>query len=191
MEQPRIYSADGIILKRKNVGEADRILTMFAKQYGKIRVLAKGVRKITSRRSSHVELFRFVHVIIHRGKTFDMVSEAETIKPFEGISDTVTKIHFAYYLCELVDHLTAEAVRHDDIVENLTKALDTISKSRMDKECTVITTEFAVWLVKNLGFIPPTQTIVPSSIPTLIEHITERKFHTPRILRKLWESRVR
>jgi DNA repair protein RecO (recombination protein O) len=54
MVSGKIYIAEGIILKRRNLGETDRILTVFSRQYGKIKILAKGVRKINSRRSGHI-----------------------------------------------------------------------------------------------------------------------------------------
>ncbi|MBI4096902.1 MAG: DNA repair protein RecO, partial [Candidatus Levybacteria bacterium] len=52
----RTFRTEGIIIKRKNFGEADRILTVFTKEYGKLQVKAKGIRRIPSRRSAHVEL---------------------------------------------------------------------------------------------------------------------------------------
>jgi len=62
------YKAEGIVIKRKNFGEADRILTVFTKKYGKIKVLAKGVRRITSRRGPNVELFNQVELVLHQGR---------------------------------------------------------------------------------------------------------------------------
>ena len=53
----RTYKTEGIILKRINFGEADRILTSYTKHFGKISLLAKGVRKITSRKGGNIELF--------------------------------------------------------------------------------------------------------------------------------------
>jgi len=52
------YKTEGIIIKRKNFGEADRILTIFTKNKGKISIVAKGVRKINSRRAPHIELLQ-------------------------------------------------------------------------------------------------------------------------------------
>ena len=52
----RNFKTEGIIIKRRDYGEADRILTVMTREYGKLKIKAKGVRKITSRRSAHIEL---------------------------------------------------------------------------------------------------------------------------------------
>ena len=62
----RAYKTEAIIIKRRNFGEADRILTILTKNYGKIQVRAPGVRKITSRRSSHIELLNFSSLTLYR-----------------------------------------------------------------------------------------------------------------------------
>src|SRR3990167_3836469 len=85
MTSVRIYKAQGIILARKNVGEADRVLTVFTNEYGKVRVIAKGIRRINSRRSPHLEVFNHVGLMIRHGKAMDSVTEAETIESFPAI----------------------------------------------------------------------------------------------------------
>ncbi|MBI2622470.1 DNA repair protein RecO, partial [Candidatus Microgenomates bacterium] len=72
----RSYRAEGIILKRTNFGEADRFLTVFSKRHGKIKILAKGVRRITSRRGPNIELFNLATLYIHKGRHLDILTEA-------------------------------------------------------------------------------------------------------------------
>lgn len=74
---------EGIILKRRNLGEADRILTVFSKNLGKISVLAKGVRRITSRRAGNVELLNRVSMYLHRAKSFLILTEAISLNTFQ------------------------------------------------------------------------------------------------------------
>ena len=73
---------DGVILKRSNFGEADKLVTIFSKQQGKIKVLAKGIRRIKSKRAPHLELFNYTTLILHHGKSFDIVTEAKIINDF-------------------------------------------------------------------------------------------------------------
>ncbi|EKD66911.1 MAG: DNA repair protein RecO, partial [uncultured bacterium] len=75
-----VYRVSAFILRRSNVGEADKILTIFSKKIGKLRVIAKGIRKISSRRGPHVDLFNEVSMMLHHGKTMDIVTEVTTIK---------------------------------------------------------------------------------------------------------------
>ena len=72
------YKADGIIVARKNFGETDKLVTIFTKQYGKKVVLAKGIRRITSRRAPHLELFSAVSLVLRSGKSFDYITLVST-----------------------------------------------------------------------------------------------------------------
>src|SRR3990167_4660571 len=105
----RTYKTEGIIIKRKNFGEADRIITVLTRNHGKIQVKATGVRKIQSRRSSHVELLNHASLFIYKGRgSLPILTEAETIDSFQDIKNDLTKVGFAYHICELIDGLCAE-----------------------------------------------------------------------------------
>ena len=65
----RTHKTEGIIIKRRNYGEADRILTVFTKYNGKIQVKATGIRRIPSRRSAHVELLNYSVLNLYKGIT--------------------------------------------------------------------------------------------------------------------------
>ena len=66
----RSFKAEGIVIKRSNYSEADRIVTIFTKKNGKIKVKANGVRKIASRRSPHIELFNYCVFGLYQGKKY-------------------------------------------------------------------------------------------------------------------------
>jgi len=104
----RNLKVDGIILKRKNVGEADRILTVFTKQFGKLSIKAAGVRKIASRRASHIELLNLVQMGLYKGQGMHVLTEAVSTESFSSIKADLTKVGFAYHICELVDGLCPE-----------------------------------------------------------------------------------
>src|SRR3989304_6032467 len=103
----RSDKTEGIIIKRKNFGEADRMLTVLTPRHGKIKIIAKGVRKISSRRSSHVELLNLSILTLHEGKIL-ILTEAETLNHFQDLKDNLKKSGLAFYLCELVDGLLPE-----------------------------------------------------------------------------------
>ena len=106
----RSFKTEGIIIKRRNFGELDRILTVLTKTNGKIQVRAPGVRKITSRRSSHIELLNLCILTLYKSSRslFAIVTEAQTLENFLPIKNNLPKVGFAYYVCELVDSLCAE-----------------------------------------------------------------------------------
>lgn len=125
----RTYKTEGIVLKRINFGEADRILTIFTKHFGKIKVLAKGIRKPTSRKSPSLELFNWVKVLIAKGKNLDLISESETVRAFRSWRKDLKKVGLAYHFCELVERLTAENVKSRRIFNLLAGSLLGLEKA--------------------------------------------------------------
>src|SRR5689334_19975989 len=103
----RSYRVEGIVIKRKDFGEADRILTVFTRHQGKIQVIAKGVRKINSRRAAHVELLNQSILTLHEGK-LPILTEAETLNHYSLLKNDLRRAGFAFYICELLDGLLAD-----------------------------------------------------------------------------------
>lgn len=98
---------EGLILKRKDFGEADRILTALTDRYGKISIVARGVRKITSRRAGNIELLNRVKLHLFKAKSYTL-TEAESIETFPTIKSTLTLSTNAFHILELVDRLIVE-----------------------------------------------------------------------------------
>ncbi len=119
----RLYRTDAIILRRSDFGEADRLLTVFSPERGKLRLLAKGVRKTTSRKAGHVELFMLTDMLVAQGRTWDIVSQAEIVEPYRDLRDDLEKTSSAYYLAELVDRFTEEHDPNQPLFELLALTL--------------------------------------------------------------------
>lgn len=117
------FKTEGIILKRRDFGEADRILTVFSLSRGKITILAKGVRRITSRRAGNIELLNRVQMYLHPGKNFLILTEATALDTFQKIKEDLTLSTYAYHILELVDKLTAENQENRDLYEGLVQVL--------------------------------------------------------------------
>lgn len=175
----RTYKTEGIIIKRRNFGEADRILTVFTKRLGKIQVKAVGVRRITSRRSPHIELLNLSILTLHKGKSLPILTEAQTIEDFSSIKDNLIKVGFAYHICELVDGLCPENQEQRRVFLLLEDVL-----SRLEKEDDIVSAvhEFEIELLTILGYYKPSWR--PQSIDTtsFIESILERRLKSKRLL---------
>lgn len=102
------FKTEGIVLKRRNFGEADRILTIFTLHKGKIAVLAKGVRRITSRRAGNVELLNRVAIFLHQTKGMPILTEAASLDTYSKLKEDLKLSTVAFHILELVDKLTAE-----------------------------------------------------------------------------------
>lgn len=104
----RLFRVEAIVLKRSDYGEADRLLTLFTPDLGKLRAIAKGARKPSSRKSGHVELFTHSALLIAKGRHLDIVTQADTLDAFMPLRENLDRLGFAYYLAELVDQFSAE-----------------------------------------------------------------------------------
>lgn len=176
------YKTEGIILKRTNYGEADRILTIYTKHYGKIRALAKGVRRITSRRSGSVELFNQAVIFLNKGKNLDLLTEAQVVNSFKSWRRDLKKVAVAYYFCELVDKLTPEEQPQPAVFQLLSRFLGKISTASLPE----LTRSFEVTLLEELGFGVPEELKRSSrSLRDYIESIVEKKLNSQEIAKEL------
>lgn len=104
----RLYRVEGLILKRVDMGEADRLLTLLTPDRGKLRVVAKGARKPSSRKSGHVELFNRVALLVAKGREIDIVTQADTLDSYQPLRRDLTRLSYGYYLAELLDRFVEE-----------------------------------------------------------------------------------
>lgn len=173
------YRIEGIILKRKNYSEADKILTIFTKQKGKIICLAKGIRKISSKRAPSLELFNQILAFIVKTKGMDILTEVEAISCFPQIEKRLTKISNVYFIAELVDKLTAENQENILIYNLLLQTLKNIGKIDDFKEEDLV--KFQIKLLTFLGFgLPPL--INKNELNDFIERIADSKINSFRFL---------
>ena len=77
-----IYRDDGIVLRTHKLGEADRIVTLLTRRTGRVRAVAKGVRRTKSRFGARVEPFTHVDLLLYTGRSLDVITQAETVRPY-------------------------------------------------------------------------------------------------------------
>lgn len=140
---------EGIILKRRNLGEADRILTVFTLQKGKISVLAKGVRRITSRRAGNVELLNRVSMYLHQAKTFLILTEAISLDTYQKLKEDLILSTYAFHIIELIYKLTAENQENRILYTELVEVLQRLSRNPRQ----ILVRAFEVKVLTNLGFV--------------------------------------
>lgn len=172
---------EGIVLKRRNVGEADRILTILTRSQGKMTVKAVGVRKIASKRSSHIEPLNHSFMSLYKGKGMPILTEVTTKESFADLKQDFTKIGFAYHLCELVDGLCPEGQENARVFDLLCNVLSDLCK---EVNLAVRIHEFEVGLLTTLGYWSDAKQQLNTSY--VIESILERRLRTVRMLPKLF-----
>lgn len=180
MNPSPVYRVTAFILRRSNVGETDKILTIFSKNIGKLRVIAKGIRKITSRRGPHVDLFNEVSMMLHHGKTMDIVTEVTTMKTYRSGLSSWVRMRGAYLVVEILDKLVPEQVVHQDIYSKLHETLEAIVTTPEEKLDTVLLS-FCNDMLLMLGFLSSEKkfSTLPPAI-TFVERVAERKIKTAK-----------
>jgi DNA repair protein RecO (recombination protein O) len=103
---PRTLTVEAVVLRHNDWGEADRILTIYTRQAGKLRAVAKGARKLHSRKAGHLEPFTYVKLLLARGREFWIVTQAETIEAYLPLRDDLERTGYASYLLELLDRFS-------------------------------------------------------------------------------------
>src|SRR5947207_3000026 len=103
MPIPRRYTTEAIVLSRFDYGEADRILTVMTPGGGKLKAIAKGVRRQTSRLGGSLEPFAELRLALARGRTFDVVTQVEVIHPWLRLRDDLVSFGTASYIAELAN----------------------------------------------------------------------------------------
>ncbi|MCL5675840.1 MAG: DNA repair protein RecO [Patescibacteria group bacterium] len=177
------FSTEGIILKRLNYGEADKILTVFTKHYGKLHLLAKGVRKITSKKASHLEPFCLTKLFVAKGKNLGLITEAEVIDNFAKLRKSLKKIGLAYQICELTDRLCPEEQTNFSLYKLLSGELNLLNG--LETEDNYSSNSFILRLLWDLGYIPKEKSLPNEQIPIFAEGIMEHRLKSSALLTKI------
>lgn len=148
----RLYRVEAIVLKRTDHGEADRLLTLLTPELGKLRAIAKGARKPSSRKSGHIELFTHTHLLLAKGKQLDVVTQADTLDAFLPLRENLERVGYAYYLAELVDKFSEEGAENRAVFDLLLRALSALSEAATDPD--VLARFFELRLLQYAGYRP-------------------------------------
>ncbi|MCC7162736.1 MAG: DNA repair protein RecO [Anaerolineae bacterium] len=162
----RQYRVTAIVLKRSDVGEADRLLTLLTLQRGKLRAVAKGARKPSARKTGHVELFNCVELQIAVAREIDIVTQAQTLEPFLRLRDDLDRLSYGYYFVELVDRFVEEEIEHREVYELMLDALQWLVATRHLSRTARF---FEMQLLDVLGYRPQLNVCVQSKAELLPE----------------------
>lgn len=182
MSSFRLYKLEAIVLKRRNIGEADRLITLFSKERGKITATAKGIRRITSKRAPYLEVFSRIDVMLHKGQKYDTITEVSSLETFSTLRKHLPRVSMAYILCELIDILLPEHQEHRDVYAQM---LEVFNRLELSNPTNTTFTVFATKLLISLGFLSDVKPIAEEELIPYIEQLTERKLKTKKLVYQL------
>jgi len=150
-KRERSFRAEAVVLRHSDWGEADRMLTLYTRQMGKVRAIAKGVRKVRSRKSGHLEPFTRVNLQLARGRDLFIVIQAEAVDTYLGLRDNLVRVGYASYIVELLDRFTYDEDENPSLFRLLTDSL-----MRLDQESDPVLAirYYEIRLLDQLGYRP-------------------------------------
>jgi DNA repair protein RecO (recombination protein O) len=162
MAKPRNYQTEAIIIKKVKLGEADRILSLYTPRLGKIRVVAKGVRRPRSKMAGHLELLTHSLVSLARGRNLDTVTGSQTINSFLPLKSDLKLTSYALYAVELTDLFTAD---NDESYPLFQLLLETMHKLCQGNNNELIMRYFELHLLDLTGYRPQLRECVSCHSP--------------------------
>lgn len=150
MQLVELYKADAIVLRSRDCGEGNKILILYSRAYGKLRVIAHGVAKPSSRKRGAVQLFSRTNFLLHRGRELDSVSQCEVVEMFPALRQDLGSISRASYMAELVDVFTPEGEPNGPLFLLLLTALRLL----VVKDPELLIRAFEIKAVGLLGYSP-------------------------------------
>lgn len=145
-----LYRDEGVVLRTWKLGEADRIVVVFTRGHGKVRAVAKGVRKTKSKFGSRLEPTSHVALQFYEGRELDIVTQAESIDHHRPIRDDLDKLGRAVSMLEAVDQLAQDREPNPALLRMLLGALSTLATD----ESPLVVPAFFLKLLSLEGFRP-------------------------------------
>ena len=184
----RALRTTGIVLKRLAIGESDRLVTIFTPSLGKITAMAKGIKKLSSRRASHLELFNHVDLILYQTST-PLITEVSTLQSFGQFRRNIVLASLAFYVGEVVDKLLPDKQPHPQVFELLQSVLSDLNELGCESDKTdkvrgeKIVKNFVSSLIWELGYLPFGQ-YPKVGLTAMVEEICERRVNSRKFLQE-------
>lgn len=150
----RYYSAEALVINRRNIGEADKVITLLSKFRGKFDASAKGVRKVASRRGPNLDLLNHIKASFASGKKLDVITEVQTIDSFKKAKEDLEKVGYSYHITELVKEFLEEGQGGNEVFDLLLITLRELDKAQNSRKIGRILRSFEIKLLYLVGYKP-------------------------------------
>ena len=149
------YRTQGFVLKKRDFREADRIFTVFTKDFGKLEILGRGIRKIKSKLRGGMKLFSLADIEFIQGKTHKTLTDANSIEIFQNIKRDLKRLKIAFDISDVLDSLVKEPEKEQKIWDLLKFSFQTLNRFSLSvKECWLIFYNFLWKILVILGYKP-------------------------------------
>jgi len=147
-----ILKTQGLIIKEINVGEADKIFTIFTRSHGKVKASARGVRNPRSRLVSGTQFLCYSDFVLYKGKEIYRISQSQVIKNFYNLRTSIEKLSYATYFADLTSEVIEENYPSNKILNLLLNTLYLLSET--DKDPMLLKAVYELRLMSIIGYTP-------------------------------------
>ena len=146
------YQADAIVLRRLDYGEADRILTLLTREYGKLGAIAKGARRSKARSVSTLDLFSRSTMMLAKGRNLDVIAQTQRLGDVRNISGDLQRTAYASLVAEVVDKVLEDRHPMDDVFDLVVLTLNRLNQP--ERSCRADAAWFLMRVLDLLGYQP-------------------------------------
>lgn len=174
------YSDNGIVIRSVDSGEADKFVSIISESHGLGSYVARGARRITSRKAPHLDLFNVVRFSVGRGENPRYLNQVESVAFFPGLKKDFAKVGLSLTFAEILINTLPLDVEDREIYFSLKSFLEGLEKSEGKKEINRLGRRFGLFLMRHLGYSPP-KSPETDSLATYFEALMNRKIISTEI----------
>ncbi|OHA63734.1 MAG: DNA repair protein RecO [Candidatus Wildermuthbacteria bacterium RIFCSPHIGHO2_01_FULL_48_27b] len=165
------YRTQGIILRKQDIGEADRVFTVFTRDFGKLRLRAVSERKITSKLRGGLELFYLAEIEFIQGKVYKTITDAVCVCPYPIIRKNLERLRVMERFAQVADELLHGQEQDEEIWNLLQETLSVLNRPALKGHDLKILAYYFLWnLLASAGYSPSLAQIVAED-PSIAEFI--------------------
>lgn len=171
------FSDTGIIIKIIDFGEADRLISVITNEHGLIDLVAKGARRITSRKASHLDILNLIKLQVVRSNRPQILVQAELVEPHLYLKNNLKMVRTSYYLTEILNSILAPEQPDKDLFCSLKNYLTHLNQPWPKTSTRQMSIDFQFYLLRHLGF-PEPKGLSPDKIIDHFENIINKKINS-------------
>ena len=177
----------GIVIRKTESGEHNKLITLYTRELGKIRVLAKSAKKNTSKQAGHLDLFNVVDFLIVPGKNYQIITQAQSSENFLQIKSCFSKLMAGFFILESFHRLIYEH-EQDEILWNFLNAqLNKLEQVAPQKTVLdTLLTDFKKELLSVLGY---RQNINEEETDYFLQSLSSQRFSSLSLLNSIYDSK--
>jgi len=174
------FSDTGIVIRSVDSGEADKYVSLITENHGLQDFVARGARRISSKKAPHLDLFNLVKFQSGRGEHPRFLEQVESITYYPGIKSNFAKVGLCLTIIEILQNTLPIEVEDREIFLSTKSFLDAVEKSASEKENNRLGRKFGLYLLRHLGY-PLPKLPETAKLTTYFESIMSKKLIGPLI----------